>query len=138
MRDTTSRWREALYLFATIHTPPDTAAENEIIITDPATGTQIVVTPASLWCGVTSEETTETIVEHLADGDWQDILNNNEIPALLMSFCKNEQPTAIGVITIWECEAGTQYIPGEVDDYFADAQYVGYIDPKTMMFVAAD
>lgn len=134
-RGITHTWREALHIAARWYTPDSTFPDGEIVWTEAATGEQIVIEVTPLWCGATVSLCPEPLTLYIADGSWRELLEQEPISALLTKLRTTEHVLTVGVITIWECESGVTYIPGEPDDYFSDAQYVGYLAPRTLEYV---
>jgi hypothetical protein len=41
-----------------------------------------------------------------------------------------DNPTNVRFLTLWQCDAGRQYIPGEPDEYYEDWQLMGIVTPQ--------
>lgn len=92
------------------------------------------------YCGASTSNTLDSLVSWVADGmGYSDLLEaNKDVLFAILNKLRTPGVQYIGVYTVWHCEAGWSYIPGEPDEYDADAQLIGYIDPKTLAFVEVD
>lgn len=135
------RWRELLYLRATYYTPDSTFPDDSIVWTELSTGEQIEIEATPLWCGTTVSMAPQTLLEYLNDGDgWRPLIEAEgaAINSILNALRTVPDIYSIGVVTVWACEAGTSYVPGEPDEWEADAQLIGYLNPATHEFVHID
>lgn len=134
-----NRWRELLYIRATYYTPDSELPDmGNIIWTDTPTGEQIEIVVTALWCGSNATVFPETLLEYLAEADgWRSLIEQEAVAltAILDALKRGSADVgSVGVVTVWECESGTSYVPGEYEEWEADVQLVGYLDPKTHLF----
>lgn len=61
-------------------------------------------------------------------------VNVETLEAIFASY-RTEDKHPVSLLTIWECEAGTSYIPGEPDEWDANVQLVGHLHPETFVEV---
>lgn len=136
------QWRELLYIRATHYTPDSTFPDDGVIVwTDMHTGEQIEIEVTPLWCGGSVSMSPQTLLEYLSDDDgWKPLLEaeGKAIGLILNTLRTAPDVYSIGVVTVWSCEAGTSYVPGEADEWEADAQLTGYLNPTTHEFVHID
>ena len=101
------------------------------------TDEQVEIEATPLWCGATITIWPKALTAYIADGDWHTLLKANA--EILWRILDRIRPTidcgSVGVVTVWACEAGTSYIPGEPDEYDEDAQLIGYLDPTSFRVV---
>lgn len=134
------RWRELVHITAIWYAADDELPDDSNLVWDDAeTGERIEISVMPLWCGVNVSIMPQTLVDYLTDGDWKELLEQNAdaLRWIWKRFRTSPQIGSVGVVTVWECEAGTSYVPGEPDEYEADSQLVGYLDLVTFAYVEA-
>jgi hypothetical protein len=131
-------WRELLYIRATYHTPDSELPDmGNIVWTHMQTGEQIEIVVTPLWCGANETVFPETLLEYISDYDWKPLIEGEAaaLTAILKALGEGPNTGSIGVVTVWSATAGRSYVPGEPDEYEADVQLVGYLDPITFTVV---
>lgn len=136
-----SRWREVVLITARYYEPGNMSDDSQMVSMwrDETPSTSLVqfeVTP--LWCGSGEGWLPTSLVGHHIDGTGRAELLDPERGNLLRMFDKARrirQDTTVALLTVWECEAGVQYTPGEPDEYVSDVQLIGHLAPRTLEFV---
>lgn len=128
------RWHEVMAVWATYHEPGD----EEPVNTDLRVGSvTFELLPMFLGSSVLSEP--YSVVANIADGEGSEFYAQygEDFKRVADSLRKPGHRT-VAYLAVWACEAGKIYIPGEVDEYEEDAQFVGYLHPETFALVGLE
>lgn len=133
-------WKEVAIVTATFHEPglePEDATGVEVWAPNDNPNAQWVeYEMASIWTGSAPLYRPSGLVEYL---DSRSLLRE-ELDTIkqIIDAERLDNAATVALLTVWECESGYSYVPGEPSEYEANAQLVGYYKPKTLEYVAVE
>lgn len=139
-----SRWREVVLVEARYFEPGLEPEDDDTLEVwrpndNPNAGfVQMEMQP--LWCGSSPRTDGYSLVASMADSEGRREFYRRESDGLkhICDAVRLDGGVTVSVLTVWDCEAGTTYIPGEPDEWDESAQLIGYLHPKTFAFVALE
>lgn len=131
---TISRWKETAVITATFREPdlhPDDICNIQVWNGPDAQCIEYEMAP--IWTGSAPLYRPDGLLSYLETRE----LLRAEIETIgrIIAAERENNGATVALLTVWECESGWSYIPGEPDEYDAGAQLVGYYKPKTLEYV---